>query len=262
VGVDTRTLIRTMSVQNPLWGAPRIHGELLKLGIEISQATVAKYMARPRRPPSQTWRTFLTNHVQQMVAAGFFVVPTAAGRVVVVLVSLALAVGAGGVLVRLVHSRPGRRRVVHAAVAAHPTSAWTAQQFRDAFPWDEAPRYLLHDRDLAFQAATPTTKAMGIREVVTAPRSPWQNAHVERFIGSVRRECLDHVIVLNAAGLQHLLKCYVEYYEGARRHLALEKDAPVSRAVAPPTAGSIIAVPQVGGLHNRYARAVASPYFS
>jgi len=238
---DVRALIRTMSEANPLWGAPRIHGELLKLGIDVSQASVAKYLVRPRRPPSQSWRTFLTNHVHQIMAADFFVVPTATGRLLFVLVMLAHA----------------RRRVVHVAVTPHPTAAWTTQQLREACPWDKAPRFLIRDRDLAFAAVGVTARAMGITEVLTAPRSPWQNGVIERFIGSVRRECLDHVIVLNAAGLQHLLKWYVEYYERSRTHLALEKDAPVSRAVAPPTAGRIIAVPQVGGLHHRYERAAA-----
>ncbi len=214
---------------------------MLKLGIDVSQASVAKYLVRQRRPPSQSWRTFLTNHVEQIMAADFFVVPTATGRLLFVLVMLA-------------HRR---RRVVHVAVTAHPTAAWTAQQLREAFPWDNAPRYLIRDRDLAFAAIGATAEAMAITEVLTAPRSPWQNAYIERFIGSVRRECLDHVIVFNAVGLLRLLKQYVEYYERSRTHLALEKDAPVSRGVSPPTGGTIIAIPQVGGLHHRYERTAA-----
>jgi len=241
VDADTRALIRTISVQNPFWGAPRIHGELLKLGIEISQATVAKYMARPPRPPSQTWRTFLANHVHQIVAADFFVVPTATCRLLYVLIILA-------------HDR---RRVVHTAVTAHPTAAWTAQQFRDAFPWDQAPRYLIRDRDLAFQAVTATAKAMGIQEALTAPRSPWQNAYAERFIGSVRRECLDHVVVLMAAGLRTILKSYVAYYTTSRTHLSLEKDAPEPRPLTPRGPGRVVAIPEVGGLHHRYERRAA-----
>ena len=199
-----------MSQANPLWGAPRIHGELLKLGIDVGQASVAKYMVRRRQPPSQTWRTFLRNHMGQMMAADFFVVPTA---------------------------------------------TWTAQQLREAFPWDQAPRFLLHDRDHAFDGLTAT--AMGMHEVLTAPRSPWQNAYVERFIGSVRRECLDHVIILNAAGLRRVLNAYVAYYMASRTHLALEKDAPLPRPVALPTAGRVVAIPQVGGLHHRYERRAA-----
>jgi putative transposase len=241
VGADARALIRTMSEQNPLWGAPRIHGELVKLGIDVSQATVAKYMARRRRPPSQTWRTFLTNHVRQIVAADFFVVPTATCRLLFVLVILA-------------HDR---RRVVHTAVTAHPTAAWTAQQFREAFPWDQAPRYLIRDRDHAFQAVKATVEIMGIEEVLTAPRSPWQNAYAERFIGSVRRECLDHVIVVSAAGLRKILKSYIDYYTTSRTHLSLEKDSPETRSVTPPDHGPVIAVPQVGGLHYRYDRRAA-----
>ncbi|HEX7139411.1 MAG TPA: integrase core domain-containing protein [Vicinamibacterales bacterium] len=228
-----------MADASPLWGAPRIHGELLKLGIAISQATVAKYMPRRRRPPSQTWRTFLTNHIHQIVAADFFVVPTATCRLLFV-------------LVLLIHDR---RRVVHTAVTAHPTAAWTAQQFRDAFPWDEAPRYLIRDRDHAFQAVKATVEVIGIEEVLTAPRSPWQNAYVERFIGSVRRECLDHVIVLSAAGLRQILKSYVGYYTTSRTHLSLEKDSPEPRPVTPPGQGRVIAISHVGGLHHRYDRA-------
>jgi putative transposase len=207
-----------MAQENPLWGAPRIHGELLKLGVQVSQATVTKYLGRPVTPPSQAWRTFVANHVKQIVAADFFVVPTATCRLLFVLVLLA-------------HDR---RRIVHLAVTSHPTAAWTAQQFREAFPWDQAPCYVIHDHDLAFQAVTVTAKAMGIEVVRTAPRSPWQNAHVERFIGSVRRECLDHVIVLNASGLRTILKSYVTYYMDSRPHLSLDKDSPRSRPVSPP----------------------------
>jgi transposase InsO family protein len=236
-----RALIRTMARAKPIWGAPRIHGELLKLGFDVSEASVAKYLARPRRPPSQSWRTFLTNHVHQIMAADFFVVPTATGRLLFVLVLLAQ------------HCR----RAVHVAVTAHPTAAWTAQQLREAFPWDQAPRYLIRDRDLAFATVGATARAMDVNEVLTAPRSPWQNGVIDRFIGSLRRECLDHVIILNAAGLQHTLKRYVEYYERSRTHLALDKDAPISRAISPSTAGPIIAIPQVGGLHHRYERIAA-----
>ena len=237
---DVRTLIRSMSAANPRWGAPRIHGELLKLGIEVSQSTVAKYILRRRRPPSQTWRTFLTNHIGQIVAADFFVVPTATGRLLFVLVILAHA----------------RRRIVRVAVTEHPTAAWTSQQLREAFPWDEAPRYVIRDRDHAFAGWANTAKAMGIEEVLTAPRSPWQNAYVERFIGSVRRECLDHVIVLSATGLQRLMHLYCAYYEHSRTHLSLNKDAPIPRPIAAPD-GRVVAIPQVGGLHHRYERLAA-----
>lgn len=230
-----------MSAANPLWGAPRLHGELLKLGFTVSQTTVAKYMVRRRHVPSQTWRTFLTNHAPQLIAADFFVVPTATCRLLFVLVLLA-------------HDR---RRVVHLAVTAHPTAAWTVQRLREAFPWDEAPRYLIRDRDHAFDGVHASAAAMGIHEVLTAPRSPWQNAYVERFIGSVRRECLDHVIVLTAPGLRRILQEYVAYYSRSRTHLGLSKDAPISRPVAPPTAGPVVAIPQVGGLHHRDDRHAA-----
>jgi putative transposase len=238
---DVRALIRRMSDANPRWGAPRLHGELLKLGIEVSQSTVAKYIVRRRHPPSQTWRTFLANHIGQIVAADFFVVPTATGRLLFVFVILAHA----------------RRRIVHVAVTEHPTAAWTSQQLREAFPWDWAPRYVVRDRDHAFAGWANTARAIGIEEVLTAPRSPWQNAYVERFIGSVRRECLDHVIVLSAAGLQRLMHLYCAYYEQSRTHLSLNKDAPIPRPIAAPGDGRVVAIPQVGGLHHRYERQAA-----
>ena len=238
---EIRTLIRTMAEANPRWGAPRVHGELLKLGIDVSQATVAKYMGRNRRPPSQTWRTFLSNHVGQIVAADFFVVPTVTFRLVFELVLLA-------------HDR---RRIRHVAVTAHPTAAWTAQQLREAFPWDEAPRYLIHDRDHAFDALKTTAKAMGIENVVTAPHAPWRNPFVERFVGSARRECFDHVIAFNEGGVRRLMTLYRAYYEQARTHLALDKDAPIPRRVMPPGEGDIVTIPEVGGLHHRYERRVA-----
>jgi putative transposase len=241
VAADVRTLIRTMAEANPRWGAPRIHGELLKLGIEICQSTVAKYVVRRRQPPSQTWRTFLRNHIGQIVAADFFVVPTATYRLLFVLVLLA-------------HDR---RRIVHVAVTAHPTAAWTAQQLREAFPWDEMPRYLIHDRDHAFDGLESTARSMGIDEVLTAPHAPWQNAFVERFIGSARRECFDHVIVFNEAGLQRLMTLYCSYHERSRTHLSLNKDTPIPRRVTPPGDGAVVAIPEVGGLHHRYERRAA-----
>jgi putative transposase len=241
VSSEARALIRRMALENPLWGAPRIHGELLKIGVQVSHASVAKYRTRPSTPPSQSWRTFLANHVAQIAAADFFVVPTATYRLLFVLVILA-------------HER---RRVVHVAVTRHPTAAWTAQQLREAFPWDQAPGYLIHDRDLAFQALMATAKTMGIQDVRTAPRSPWQNAYVERFIGSIRRECLDHVIVLNDAGLRTILKSYMAYYTNSRTHLSLNKDSPQSRPVCSLDEGRVTAISQVGGLHHRYERRAA-----
>ena len=241
VPADVRALIRTTAQAKPRWGAPRIHGELLKLGIDVCQATVAKYMMRQRQPPSQTWRTFLRNHIGQIVAADFFVVPTATYRLLFVLVLLA-------------HDR---RRIRHVAVTAHPTAEWTAQQLREAFPWEEAPRYLIHDRDHAFDHLGTTVKAMGMEEVLTAPRSPWQNAYVERFIGSARRECFDHVIVFSEAGLRRLMTLYCAYHERSRTHLSLDKDSPIPRPVTPSGDGDVVAIPEVGGLHHRYERRAA-----
>jgi putative transposase len=227
-----------MSTANPLWGAPRIHGELLKLGIQISQATVAKYMMRERKPPSQNWCTFLENHIQQLAATDFLVVRTVSFRLLFVFVVLA-------------HHR---RHAIHFNVTSHPTAEWTASQIAEAFPWDSAPHYLLHDRDCIYGAAFHRQVAeMGICEVLTAPRSPWQNAYAERFIGSLRRECLDHIIIFNESSLRRILKAYFEYYEHSRTHLALEKDAPASRLIQPPELGEILEVPQVGGRYERRA---------
>lgn len=239
---EIRDLIHRISLANPLWGAPRIHGELLKLGIPISQATVAKYMACHRKPPSQTWRAFLRNHVEQLVSTEFFVVPTASFRVWFVFVVLA-------------HNR---RRVIHFNVTANPTSEWAAHQIVEAFPWGSAPRYLLHDRDSIYgDSFRQTVRGMAIGEVRTAPRSPWQNAYVERLIGSIRRECLDHVIVLNESSLRHILNSYFRYYRYSRTHLSLDKDAPEPRAIQPPELGVTAEIPEVGGLHHRYERRAA-----
>jgi putative transposase len=239
---EARDLIRKMSLANSLWGAPRIHGELLKLGINLSQATVSKYMVRQRKPPSQTWQTFLNNHIKDLVAVDFFTVPTVSFRVLYVFVVLA-------------HDR---RRHIHFNVTARPTAEWAAQQIVHAFPWDTVPRYLIRDRDGTYgQDFRQRMKEMGIHEVLTAPRSPWQNAYAERLIGSIRRECLDHVIVLNESSLQRILNSYFDYYQRSRTHLSLAKDAPEPRQVQPPDLGEVIELPQVGGLHHRYERRVA-----
>jgi transposase InsO family protein len=231
-----------MSHANPRWGAPRIHGELLKIGIEVCQATVAKYMVRHRKPPSQTWQTFLRNHTKDLVSIDFFVVPTITFQLLFTFVILS-------------HDR---RRLVHFAVTANPTAEWTARQLLQAFPWDHTPRYLLRDRDRAYGLEfSEMAKCMGIHEVLTAPRSPWQNAHLERLIGSIRRECLDHVIVLNEAGLRRVLHSYFAYYEQSRTHLSLGKDAPISRPIQPPAMGPVVEIPQVGGLHHLYTRKAA-----
>ena len=234
---EIRKLIREMSLANPFWGAPRIHGELIKLRIDVGQTTVAKYMARHRRPPSQGWKTFLRNHAQGIVSIDLFVVPTASFRLLY------------GLLI-LGH---GRRNVISFGVTAHPTADWLARQIVEAFPWDQAPRYLIRDRDRAYgNKFLRCLKAMGIRDHPTAPRSPWQNAYVERLIGSIRRECLDHVVVFGEDHLRSILRSYADYYNKIRTHLSLGKDAPASRAIQ--ASGRIYARPVLGGLHHHYVR--------
>ena len=232
-----RDLVRQMSRENPLWGAPRIHGELLRLGIEISQSSVAKYMGRRRRPPSQGWKAFLRNHAPHIAAIDLFVVPTIGFKLLY-----------GLAIIRL-----DRRRLVWTNVTANPTTEWIARQVTEAFPWDQTPRYLIRDRDRAFGAVvTQRLRAMGIRDRPIAPRSPWQNAYVERVIGSIRRECLDHVIVFGEAHLRRILAAYATYYNDIRTHLALDKDAPMGRPVQ--SVGRIAAIPVLGGLHHQYVR--------
>jgi len=242
VASDIRDLIRDMSQANPLWGAPRIVGELWKLGIHVAKSTVEKYRVHARKPPSPTWKTFLKNHVRDLVALDFFVVPTVTHKVLFVLLILA-------------HER---RHVVHFNITEHPTAQWTAQQVVDAFPWNGAPRYLLRDRDRVYGASfRRRVRHMGIEEVLIAPRSPWQNPYVERLIGSIRRECLHHVIVLHERHLQRLLTRYFAYYHRWRTHLSLAMDCPAPRPVRAPGEGRVIAVPEVGGLHHHYERRAA-----
>jgi putative transposase len=237
-----RTLVGKMAAANPLWGAPRIHGELCKLGIAVSERTVSRLLRRPRRPPSQTWRTFLTNHVATLASMDFFTVPTLTGRVLFVLVVLT-------------HQR---RRMIHVNVTEHPTAAWAAQQIVDAFPDDTAPRWLLRDRDAIYgDVFRRRVSGMGIGEVISSPFSPWQNPYAERLIGSIRRECLDHVIVLGKRHLRRVLTHYAAYYHGARTHLSLEKDAPTPRRIQARTEGHVVAFSEVGGLHHRYERRAA-----
>ena len=239
---EVRDLIRVMSRNNPRWGAPRIHGELLKLGIEITEPTVAKYMVRHRKPPSQTWRTFLENHVKSMVSVDFFTVP--AIRFEILYVFLVLA-----------HDR---RRILHFGVTAHPTAEWTAQQLREAFPWDSAARYLLGDRDQIFgKDFVYQVKATGIKQVLSAPRSPWQRAYVERLMGSIRRECLDHLIVFGERSLHRTLASYASYYHNWRTHLSLGKESPQSRRIQASAEGKVVEIREVGGLHHHYERRAA-----
>src|SRR5437870_3734970 len=216
VVAEVRKLVRTMAAANVTWGAPRIHGELIKLGFEISERTVSRLMPKQRKNPSQTWKTFLSNHIGQLVSIDFFTVPTLQLRVLFVFVILA-------------HER---RRVLHFNVTEHPTAEWTAQQIIEAFPEDVVPRYLIRDRDGVYGSHLRNrVQGMGIHEVLTAPRSPWQNPFAERLVGSIRRECLNHVIVLGERHLRWTLKRYVRYYLDSRSHLSLEKDSPNSRPV-------------------------------
>jgi len=226
-----------MSTENELWGAPRIHGELLKLGVEVAQSSVAKYMVKRRGPPSQGWRTFLRNHAPEVAAMDLFVVPTIGFKLLY------------GLVVVRIH----RRDLVCINVTANPTAEWVARQITEAFPWNEAPRYMIRDRDRIYGAVvTRRLRAMGIRDKPTAPASPWQNGFAERLIGSIRRECLDHVIVLGEVHLRRILRSYADYYNGFRTHRSLNKDTPNSRPVQ--RSGAIISHAILGGLHHQYFR--------
>ena len=241
-GKDIRDLVRKMANANPTWGSPRVHGELQKLGIKISERTVARLMPKRRNPPSRTWRTFLDNHVNDLVSIDFFVIPTATFRVLFVLVILA-------------HDR---RRVMHYNVTEHPTAYWTGEQIIQAFPGGSEPRYLLRDRDSIYgQEFRERIRAIGIEEILTAPRSPWQNPFCERLIGSVRQDCLNHVIILGESHLRRILARYFRYYHKYRTHLSLAKDAPEPRAIQEAELGKVIEIPEVGGLHHHYERLAA-----
>ena len=237
---EARDLIRRMSCENPFWGVPRIQAELHLLGFSVAESTVAKYRLRGHKPPSQTWKSFLDCHVGQIAAIDFFTVPTATFRTLFCFIVL-------------LHDR---RQVVHFNVTAHPTAEWTAQQLIEAFPEDRAPRFLLRDRDCVYgEDFCRRVRGMGIEEIRTAPHSPWQNPYAERLIGTIRRECLDHMIVLSEEHLRRILREYFDYYHESRPHQALARNSPVPREVAPPSAGEVISIPQVGGLPSRYRRA-------
>jgi transposase InsO family protein len=235
IAADLRALIRRMSAENPLWGAPRIHGELLKLGFEVAQSSVAKYMVKRCGPSSQGWCTFLRNHAPDIAAMDLFVVPTIGYDLLYALVIVRLA----------------RRDLVWINVTPHPTTDWIARQITEAFPWNEAPRYLIRDRDRVYGAPVRhRLRAMGIRD--KPPGSPWQNGFAERLIGSIRRECVDHVVVLGEAHLRRILTKYAAYYNELRTHRSLNKDAPIYRAIQ--HVGRIVSAPVLGGLHHHYCR--------
>jgi len=227
---------------NPTWGSPHIVGELGKLGIVVAKSTVEKYMVKVSKPPSQTWRSFLKNHTKDLVSIDFIVVPTVRFTMLYVLVFLSV----------------DRRSVIHFNVTEHPTAEWSAQQAIEAFPWDTTPKYLLRDRDATFGSHFKRrVKNMGIEQVVTAYRSPWQNAYSERLNGSIRRECLDRVIILNERHLHRVLRDYFEYHNRHRVHQSLEMDAPAGRKIHDTIDSKVVAVPHVGGLHHHYERKAA-----
>lgn len=242
ISLEIRDLTRQMSKENPTWGAPRIRSELRLLGYHVAESTIAKYMVRHPRPPPQAWRTFLHNHATEIVACDFFTVPTATFRVLYCFVMLG-------------HDR---RKVLHFNVTGNPTASWAAQQVVEASPYKNAPKYLLSDNDSIYgHAFQHRVKSLGIEEVKTAYRSPWQNPYVERLIGSVRRECLNHVIVIGERHLKRILHKFSEYYNNSRTHMSLDGNAPLPRKAEPPEQGCVISLPQVGGLHHRYTRTAA-----
>jgi hypothetical protein len=234
---ELRDLIHRMCNDNPLWDAPRIHGELLKLGFAVAQSTVSKYMLRGRRPPSQGWKTFLRNQADGIAAVDFLVVPTLAFECLFAFVIFGV----------------GRRNILWIGITANPTAEWLARQITEVFPWDTAPKYLIRDNDGAYgEFFRRRLRSMGIRDRPTSIRSPWQNCYVERVIGSIRRECLDHTLIWNAAHLRQILSEYTHYYNATRTHLGLRKDTPNHRPIE--RRGTIAARDILGGLHHQYCR--------
>src|SRR5262245_9681348 len=234
---ELRELIRRMSMENSLWGASRIHGELLMLGFEVAQSTVSKYMTRGGRPPSQSWKTFLRNHADAIAAIDMCVVPTVTfDRLFAFLV-----VG------------HGRRHLLWLEVTRHPTAAWLARQITEAFPWASAPAYLVRDNDRAYgHVFTTRVRAMGIRDRPISPGSPWQNGIAERLIGTLPSEFLDQIVVFGEAHLRRILSAYAGYYNQVRPHRSLQKDAPLRRVIQ--RIGNVVAIPILAGLHHQYVR--------
>ncbi len=242
VPAEVRALIRRMSQENLLWGAPRIHGELLKLGYDICETTIAKYMVRHPGPSAQTWRTFIQNHMSEMAAIDFFTVHTVTFKTLYVFLVLSL----------------DRRKIIHFNITTYPNSDWTGLQLLQAFPFDSAPRFLIRDRDGIYgQKVSDTLKTLGVEQVIISPRSPWQNGYCERIIGTIRRECLDHVTVLSERHLRRVLQEYLAYYHGSRTHLGLEKDSPAPRVMQAQNVGPVESTSILGGLHHRYYREAA-----
>jgi transposase InsO family protein len=232
-----------MSIANPLWGAARIRGELLKLGIKVSERSIRRYRVKGPRWPSPGWRAFIRSHMKDTVATDMFVVVTLTYRLLYGMIIL----------------EHDRRKILHFAVTARPTDEWLSKQMQQAFLYTNVPRFIVRDRDALYgKQFCERLKQIGIQEVLTAPQSPWQNTYVERVIWTIRRECLDHVIVINERHLRGILESYIKYYNRSRTHNSLDEDCPDHRPVEPPSNGAkIVAIPEVGGLHHRYTRRAA-----
>jgi len=247
ISEEVRSLIRQLAQENPDWGAPKIHGELQKLGIPVSERTVARYLRgiQRRGDPAKRWLAFLRNHREAIAALDLFTVPTATFRVLYCLFVI----------------EHGRRRILHFNVTRHPTAEWVVQQLREAFPEVSSYRYVILDRDAIFNAeVVDFLQAAGLQPKRTSRQAPWQNGTAERWIGSCRREILDHVIALNEQHLRRVIGDYVRYYEQDRIHDSLDKDTPNRRPVEskPAADATVISLPRLGGLHHRYAWRLAA----
>lgn len=241
IGADVIEIVRRLARENPSWGAPRIHGELLKLGFDISERTVSRYLARRLPRPgdaAKNWLAFLRNHREAIAAIDFFTVPTVAFRLLYCFFAI----------------DHGRRKILHFNVTAHPSAEWVVQQLRETFSDSDRHRYVILDRDSKFSAEViGFLRSSGIKSVRTSVRSPWQNGLAERWVGSARRDCFDHVIALDEAHVRRLAREYVAYYHADRTHDGLGKDTPSGRAIEVKPAGAeLISLPRLGGLHHRY----------